>query len=229
MKIQLLKENATGFGILIENSNSVCTVRKVLNEASSTTDFIINGIYMQGDIKNRNGRMYPFFKVLLPEVQRYITEVVNMKKSGMELNHPDSLELNLERTCGRTRKLWPEGNNIYGESVIGNYGVGALVQDLFNLGFEIGVSSRGTGTVKKNNEVDTDFRLYYVDVVFQPSAPDAIVYHAVNESANTLITENLLTEQELDIFKKSIKNLNPRDRKKSFDLYNKLIGKINGK
>jgi len=226
MKIQLLNENHSGYGMLVENSNSTCAVRKVLNEANGNImEFLINGIYMQGDIQNRNGRIYPFTNVLLPEVQRYIAEVVNMNKAGMELNHPDSLELDLERTCGRTKRLWWEDNNILGESVIGNHGVGALVQDLFNMGFEIGVSSRGTGTVGNDKKVEEDFRLYYIDVVFQPSAPDAIVHAITNESADLIYKEGLLSEQEIEGFKNALKTINPKDR---VALYNTIINKING-
>ncbi len=225
MKIQILKENQQGFGLLTEQSNSVCTVKKVLNESGGYTDFTISGIFMQGDVQNRNGRIYPFMTVLLPEVKRYISEVVNMNKAGMELNHPDSLELDLERTCGRTKRLWWEGTNVYGESVIGNHGVGALVQDLFNMGFEIGVSSRGTGTVGNDKKVQEDFRLYYIDVVFSPSAPDAIVHTITNESADLIYREGLLTEQEIEQFKNALKYVKPKDR---VNLYNKIINKING-
>jgi len=224
MNIKILNENQIGYGLLTENSNNACTVSKVLNESSGYTDFTISGIYMQGDIQNRNGRIYPFESVLLPEVKRYIAEVVNMNKAGMELNHPDSLELDLERTCGRTKRLWWEGNNILGESVIGNHGVGALVQDLFNMGFEIGVSSRGTGTVGNDKKVEEDFRLYYIDVVASPSAPDAIVTHITEESDNLIYNEGLLTEQDIYKFKELAKTMNPKNR---VFIYNLLMNKIN--
>lgn len=225
-KIQMLNENQQGFGLLVESNNPNTLLKRVLNESSSDGQFKISGIMCQGDIKNRNGRIYPFFKVLLPEVNRFIAETINTNKAAMELNHPDNLEISPERICARITKMWPEGTNIYGEAVVMNYGLGSLVQELYRAGFEIGNSTRGTGTVKKDNSVDEDFRLYAVDIVWAQSAPDAVLYHGVNESADLIIKENLLTEQELESFRNMIKKLNPSDRKKSYELYNKFINKI---
>ena len=224
--IQRLNENQQGYGLLIESNNPNTILKRVLNESSSDGLFKVSGIMCQGDIKNRNGRIYPFNKVLLPEVNRFIAEEVNNGKAASELNHPDSLDINMERVCARITKMWPEGTNILGEAVVVDYGLGLLVQSLYNAGFTIGNSTRGTGTVKKDNTVDEDFRLYAVDIVWAQSAPDAVLYHSVNESADLIIKENILTEQELESFRNMIKKLNPSDRKKSYELYNKFINKI---
>jgi hypothetical protein len=229
MKLRILNENQQGTGILIEHSNNACTIKKVLNESTGITEYKIIGIYMMGDVKNRNGRIYPFEKVLKPEVNRYITECINAGLSGMELNHPDSLELDLERTAGVTKKLWFDAPNVMGESVLVDYGVGLLVQKLIDAGLVIGVSSRGTGSVLKNNEVDIDFRLYHIDIVGTPSAQLALVSHVTEstEMNDLVLKEKLLTEQELDNFKTLFRKLNPRDRAKSFDIYKKLIESMN--
>jgi len=228
MNLGILKPHTAGKGILIENSNSNCIVKKVLNESTGKNDYNFSGIYMQGDVENRNGRIYPFYDVLLPETQRYIREVVDKNKAGMELNHPDELILNPERTAARIKKLWPDGTNIMGESVIVNYGLGLLVKEMFEAGFSWGVSSRATGTVKKDKKVDNDLSLAEIDIVFDQSAPDAIVYHMTNESANTVIKEKLLTEQELDEFTKIFKKLSPKDRSKHINLYNTIIERMHG-
>lgn len=225
-KLQILKENTTGFGILIENSNVACTVKKVLNEATNATDYTITGIYMQGDLINRNGRDYPFLKVMKPEVERYIREVINVGDAGMEFEHPDDLSLNGERVCGVVKKLWFDGSNVLGESAITNYGYGLLVRSLLDAQLRIGVSSRATGTVGSDNKVKNDFRLYYIDTVVSPSGINCYVDHVVNEAQEIVISQNLLTEQELESFQKIFKKLNPKDRAKNLELYNKVMNTI---
>lgn len=224
--MQILKENQNGFGIIAEGFNSTCIIKRKLSEGiEQSKNFIISGIMAQGDIKNRNGRVYPFYKIMKPEVDRFIKEEVEGRKAAMELNHPDSLDLNVERICARTTKLWYEGSNVVGEAIVGNEGLGKFVQDLFHMGFEIGASTRGTGTVS-NGIVESDFRLYFIDIVFNPSAHQAIMNQGVREAQETLIKESLLTEQELEHFSKALKRMNPADRLESFKLYNKFIKAI---
>jgi len=224
--MQILRENQSGNGILIEGFNSNCVMsKKIVEGIEQSKKFIISGIMAQGDIKNRNGRIYPFFRVLKPEFERYINEVVLARKAAMEFNHPDTLDLNNERICARTTKLWFEGANVVGEAIVGNEKLGAFVQDLFWMGFEIGASTRGTGTVNESI-VESDFRLYFIDIVFNPSAHQAIMHQGIRESQETLIREGLLTEQELEWYLKSLRKLNPADRMEGFKLYNKFMNTI---
>lgn len=224
--MKILRENENGTGIIIEGFNSNCIMSRKLTESiEDSKKFFISGIMAQGDIQNRNGRIYPFFKVLKPEFERYIKETVEPRKAAMELNHPDTLDLNIERICARTTKLWYEGSNVVGEAIVGNKKLGAFVQDLFWMGFEIGASTRGTGTVNERY-VDSDFRLYYIDIVFNPSAYQAIMHQGIKENQETLIREGLLTEQELEFYLKTLKKLNPEDRISGYKLYCKFINTI---
>lgn len=228
-KLQILKENTTGFGILIENNNPEAVLKRVINESGKDGNlFKISGIMAQGDKLNRNGRNYPYETVLYPACERFRKETVEGAGGAVaELEHPDSLEINVERACARISKIWYDKPNVMCEAIVLDYGFGLLVQSFYNAGFQkYSCSTRGTGTVQKNNNVSTDFYLYTTDFVYNPSAPDANLYHMANEASELIYRENLLTEQELESFQKIFKKLNPKDRAKNFELYNKVMNTI---
>ena len=138
----------------------------------------IEGVFLQSEIKNRNGRMYPF-SVLEKEVNRYNEEYVKTKRALGELGHPDGPTVNLDRVSHRITSLRSEGNNFIGRAQIMNTPMGNIARSLLEDGVKLGVSSRGMGSIDKRedcNVVMDDFMLATAaDIVADPSAPDAFV------------------------------------------------------
>ena len=154
---------------------------EVLTEArenGSGKDYKIRGIFLQGDIKNRNGRIYPV-DVLSKEVGRYNKEFVEKKRAFGELGHPDGPTVNLERVSHMITSLKPEGRNFIGEAKVMDTPYGKIVKNLIDEGAQLGVSSRGMGSMKQvngKNVINSDFYLATAaDIVADPSAPDAFV------------------------------------------------------
>lgn len=154
-----------------------------LVEATSTggkKQFVIEGIFLQGSIPNRNGRRYPQ-DVLESEVNRYVSEKVSKNRAYGELGHPAGPQINLERVSHIITDLKREGNNYLGKATITEgTPYGAIVKGLLESGANLGVSSRGLGSLREGRdgimEVQTDFRLATAaDIVADPSAPDAFV------------------------------------------------------
>ena len=141
-------------------------------------DYFIEGIFMQGDMKNRNGRMYPV-KTLLKEVNRYDKEYIQKNRAYGELGHPAGPTINLDRVSHMIKELKQDGSNFVGKAKIMDTPMGNIVKNLMDEGCMLGVSSRGMGTLKERNgvaEVQNDFMLATAgDIVADPSAPDAFV------------------------------------------------------
>ena len=141
-------------------------------------DYFIEGIFMQGDMKNRNGRMYPV-KTLLKEVNRYDKEYIQKNRAYGELGHPAGPTINLDRVSHMIKELNQDGSNFVGKAKIMDTPMGNIVKNLMDEGCMLGVSSRGMGTLKERNgvaEVQNDFMLATAgDIVADPSAPDAFV------------------------------------------------------
>ena len=152
---------------------------EVITEAKGNgNEYKIRGIFLQGDIKNRNGRIYPV-EVLSKEVGRYNKEFVEKKRAFGELGHPDGPTVNLERVSHMITSLKPEGRNFIGEAKIMDTPYGKIVKNLIDEGAQLGVSSRGMGSMKQvngKNVINSDFYLATAaDIVADPSAPDAFV------------------------------------------------------
>tara|TARA_A100001515_G_C4545816_1_gene201762 strand:- start:356 stop:1003 length:648 start_codon:yes stop_codon:yes gene_type:complete len=141
-------------------------------------DYKIRGIFMQGDIKNRNGRIYPK-DVLMPEVANYNRKFVDENRAFGELGHPDGPTVNLERVSHLVTSLKPDGSNVLGEARILETPMGKIVKTLMDEGTKLGVSSRGMGSLDERNGakyVRDDFYLAAAaDIVADPSAPNAFV------------------------------------------------------
>ena len=141
-------------------------------------NYKIKGIFLQADIKNRNGRVYPM-EVLEKEVGRYNKKFINEKRAYGELGHPDGPTVNLERVSHMVTELYPDGKNFIGEAKIMETPMGKIVKSLMDEGGKLGVSSRGMGSLdQKNgaNYVRDDFYLATAaDIVADPSAPNAFV------------------------------------------------------
>lgn len=154
---------------------------KILTEAreDGKKDYYIEGVFMQGNIKNRNGRIYPT-QVLAKEVKRYNQEYVMKNRAFGELGHPAGPTINLERVSHMIKDIRQDGDNFIGKAKIMESPYGNIVKNLISEGANFGVSSRGMGSLKMNsegiNEVQGDFYLATAaDIVADPSAPDAFV------------------------------------------------------
>jgi len=153
----------------------------ILNEAGEKTgkNYFIEGIIMQGDIKNRNGRMYPS-GVLVKEMKRYNETYVEKNRAYGELGHPAGPTINLDRVSHMFTELKQDGSNIVGRAKIMETPMGKIVKNIIDEGGLVGISSRGMGSIKQNKngimEVQSDFMLATAgDIVADPSAPDAFV------------------------------------------------------
>ena len=159
----------------------------------------IKGVFMQSEVKNRNGRVYPF-EVLEKEVNRYNKDYVNENRAFGELGHPDGPTVNLERASHMITSLKPEGKNFVGQATILKTPMGRIVENLMDAGGKLGVSSRGMGSLdQKNgaNYVRDDFYLATAaDIVADPSAPNAFV-EGIMEGKEWIWDNGTLVESEL--------------------------------
>ena len=153
-------------------------VQILTEETNGKKDYKIKGVFMQADIKNRNGRIYPV-ETLAKEVRRYTKEFIEKKRAFGELGHPDGPTVNLERVSHMITSLKPEGKNFIGEAKVMDTPYGKIVKNLIDEGAQLGVSSRGMGSIQQQggrNLVGKDFYLATAaDIVADPSAPDAFV------------------------------------------------------
>lgn len=153
---------------------------EVITEAKDggNKNYFIEGIFMQGDIKNRNGRIYPS-ATLESEMNRYNKEFIETKRALGELGHPDGPQINGDRVSHLITDMRRDGNDFYGKAKILSTPMGEIVKSLLDEGVKIGVSTRGLGSVKAGRdgvmEVQKDFHLSTVDIVTDPSAPNAFV------------------------------------------------------
>ena len=173
----------------------------------------IKGVFMQSDVKNRNGRVYPF-EVLDKEVKRYNKEYIEEKRAFGELGHPDGPTVNLERASHMITALYPKGKNFIGEAKILKTPMGEIVKNLMDEGAKLGVSSRGMGSLEQKNGanyVKDDFYLATAaDIVADPTSPNAFD-EGIMEGKEWVWDNGALIEEELVRMKKRI---NEKVRKK---------------
>ena len=162
-------------------------------------NYKIKGIFLQADIKNRNGRVYPM-EILEKEVTRYNKKFINENRAYGELAHPDGPTVNLERVSHMVTELYPDGKNFVGEAKIMGTPMGEIVKNIMDEGGKLGVSSRGMGSLdQKNgaNYVRDDFYLATAaDIVADPSAPNAFV-EGIMEGKEWVWNNGALVEAEL--------------------------------
>ena len=176
-------------------------------------DFYIEGVFMQSNKKNRNGRVYPT-SVLEREVERYTKEYVEQNRAFGELGHPSGPTINLERVSHMIKELKKEGDNFMGKAKIMDSPYGTIVKNLINEGAKLGVSSRGMGTLKQKNganEVQNDFYLATAaDIVADPSAPDAFV-EGIMEGVEWIFEGGRWVESFVEQAQHEIKNVSKSD------------------
>ena len=176
------------------------------DKANGKKDYKIRGVFMQADIKNRNGRVYPV-DTLAKEVKRYTNEFINKKRAFGELGHPDGPTVNLERVSHMITSLKPEGKNFIGEAKVMDTPYGKIVKNLIDEGAQLGVSSRGMGSIQQSqgrNVVGKDFYLATAaDIVADPSAPDAFV-EGIMEGKEWVWDNGILKSMEVEQYKEEI-------------------------
>ena len=162
-------------------------------------NYKIKGIFLQADIKNRNGRVYPM-EILEKEVSRYNKKFINENRAYGELGHPEGPTVNLERVSHMVTELYPDGKNFIGEAKIMETPMGKIVKNIMNEGGKLGVSSRGMGSLNQKNGanyVRDDFYLATAaDIVADPSAPNAFV-EGIMEGKEWVWNNGALIEAEL--------------------------------
>ena len=212
-------------------TEEISNVQIITEGKGANKKLYIEGVFLQGDIKNRNGRMYPM-ETLSREVKRYNETFVKKGRALGELGHPDGPTVNLDRVSHKITSLVQEGSNFRGKAQILNTPMGKIASSLLDEGVMLGVSSRGVGSLKMTNEghkvVGEDFMLATAaDIVADPSAPDAFVQgimegkewvweggilreqlaEQTKKRINTLVDQRRLDEHKLNLFNEFISNL----------------------
>ena len=212
-------------------TEEISNVKIITEGKGSGKKLYIEGVFLQGNIKNRNGRMYPM-ETLAREVKRYNETFVNKGRALGELGHPDGPTVNLDRVSHKITSLSEDGNNFKGKAQILNTPMGKIASSLLDEGVMLGVSSRGVGSLKTTNEghkvVGEDFMLATAaDIVADPSAPDAFVSGIMEgkewvweggilreqlaeitaKRINTLVDQRKLEEHKLNLFNDFLSNL----------------------
>lgn len=191
---------------------------RVLTEASTDgkKNYFIEGVFMESDSKNKNGRVYPL-TTMEKEVNRYITEYVNTSRAIGELGHPEGPTVNLERAAHMIKELHFDRNQVCGRAKILDTPYGRIVKNLMDEGAKLGVSSRGMGSLVEKNgyqEVQEDFMLAAVDIVADPSAPNAFV-NGIMEGREWIWENGIFKQVDLENYKKQISNSPSRSLEKT--------------
>ena len=206
-------------------------VEVIVEQRNGKKNLYIEGVFLQGDIKNRNGRMYPA-ETLSKEVGRYNESFIQKGRALGELGHPDGPTINLDRVSHKITSLRQEGSNWVGRAQILSTPMGTIAKNLLDEGVKLGVSSRGMGSLKEDRDgvkvVGEDFMLATAaDIVADPSAPDAFVNGIMEgkdwvwdggilrekyaektyKKVNTLVDQRRLEENKLNLFQDFLQNL----------------------
>ncbi len=210
--MKFLRETTEDFEVLYEEAEN------------GKKNMYLQGVFMQSDVVNRNGRLYPKH-VMAKEVNRFVAEEVASNTAIGELGHPNNVNKNLDKICCRITDLRLEGNNVIGKALIVDTEAGKTVKGLIEGGIRLGMSSRALGSIKEETDkklgkkvkvVQPDFRLFAIDVVSDPSAPDAFV-DPLMENAEWICENGVWKAQEIEKAQEKINNAyskNDEDLKK---------------
>ena len=207
--------------LITEHTNEI----EYLSEGKGKEQYI-KGIFMQSDIKNQNGRVYPH-AVLQKEVKNFNTKYVNEGRALGELGHPMGPVINLDRVSHVIKELKEDGKNFVGKAKVMDTPNGKIVKNFISEGVKLGVSSRGMGSLKTNkkgvNEVQGDFVLSTVDIVADPSAPDAFV-NGIMEGKEWVWENGVIKEQDIDAMKKTIMKAKMKElEQKKLEVFQKFL------
>ena len=203
-------------------------VELIIESNEGKKNYFIEGVFMQAETKNRNGRVYPM-DVLGPKVDDYTTKFIKENRAFGELNHPKGPTVNLDRVSHIVKDLVTEGNNFKGKAKIMETPMGKIVQNLMDEGARLGVSTRGMGSLRQSNGINMvqpDFMLAAVDIVADPSAPDAFV-DGIMEGKEWIWDNGVLKEQEVNEYYTKIKNTAAKNMKINFvNLFEDFLRKL---
>ncbi len=215
--MKLITETTENIEMIIEESKE-----------DGNKSYYLDGVFMQAEQKNRNGRIYPI-KILGPKVSEYCESHVKKNRALGELNHPQGPTVNLDRASHIIKNLKVEGNDIVGRAKVLDTPMGKIVQNLIDGGAQLGVSSRGMGSLKSVNginEVQDDYLLAAVDIVADPSAPNAFV-NGIMEGKEWIWDNGLLKEREIDLYHKEMKRASKSElEEKAIKLFENFLAKI---
>jgi hypothetical protein len=219
--MKLIKELNEDLQFIVEESSD-----------NGKKSLFIEGVFLQADLKNRNGRMYPK-EIMSKEVNRYVKEQVNTKRAYGELGHPEGPNINLDRVSHMIVSLREDGNNWIGRAKILDTPMGNIASSLIKEGAGLGVSSRGLGTLKEVNginEVQDDFMLATAaDIVADPSAPDAYI-QGIMEGKEWVFVKGVWQDREIEETKNLIKKTSSRNlseaKVKAFEAFLDKISRI---
>jgi len=202
---------------------------KILTEEKDGKKLLyIEGVFLQSELKNRNGRMYPF-EVLNREVERYTEEYVKPKRALGELGHPDGPTINLDRVSHRIVDLHAEGHNFIGKAQILDTPMGNIAKSLLGEGVQLGVSSRGMGSIDKREDIsivrDDFFLTTAADIVADPSAPDAFV-NGIMEGKEWVWDNGILKEANIDKYRRYIDGSRRDLEERTLKVFEDFLGKL---
>ena len=212
-------------------TEEVSNVKIITEGKGSSKKLYIEGVFLQGNIKNRNGRMYPV-ETLAREVNRYNEAFVGKGRALGELGHPDGPTVNLDRVSHKITSLVQEGNNFRGKAQLLNTPMGKIASSLLDEGVMLGVSSRGVGSLREDRDgckvVGEDFMLApAADIVADPSAPDAFV-SGIMEGKECIWEGGILSEQQAAQTQKRINTLVDQKRleEKKLELFGDFLSNL---
>ena len=210
-------------------SEEITSAEMLVEETNGKKDYKIKGVFLQSNIKNRNGRIYPK-EILAKEVTRYNKEFINKKRAFGELGHPDGPTVNLERVSHMITKLYPDGDNFIGEAKVMNTPYGKIVKGLIDEGAQLGVSSRGMGSLINRggaNYVKDDFYLATAaDIVADPSAPDAFV-EGIMEGKEWVWENGALIEKDIEAWRMEVYKAKKRELdEKKLKVFESMLKKL---
>lgn len=201
---------------------------------SGTKQHFIEGVFLQSERLNKNGRKYPK-NTLSKEVKRFMNELVEQNRAYGELGHPQGPQINLDRVCMMIKGLKEDGDNYIGKAKITDTPMGNIVKGLLGSGANLGVSSRGMGSLVPGNDgamvVQPDFHLTAIDCVADPSAPDAFV-KGVMENVDWIYDASTESwhQERLDTIKKSLRKMSMDDIERNrFSIFEGFIRTLTSK
>lgn len=199
---------------------------------SGEKQFFIEGIFMQSNVKNRNGRIYPK-PIMESELSRYSRDFVSKKRALGELGHPSGPKINEDRVSHLITELYMDGSNVNGKAKILNTPHGKIVKEFMKEGVVIGVSSRGIGSVKQTPsgifEVQNDFRLATIDIVSDPSGPECFV-NGIMENVDWVFDESSNGWKSVEFAKETQKAIHENkielSEEQQYEIFRKFLSKL---
>ena len=205
----------------VENINPVI----VENKESGDKDYFLEGIFLQGNKENKNNRKYPV-ATLEKAVNEFNKDYVNKKRGFGELGHPSGPQINLERVSHMITEIKKDGNNFIGRAKVMDTPYGNIVKNFIKEGCMLGVSSRGLGSVNDKNMVQDDYKLATVDIVADPSAPDAFV-EGIMENHEWYVENGIYKVHEIEEIQDEINETSKYElQEKKIELFEKFINKL---